>query len=132
MSVAASVRNRDSKVFANIAKFGKQSLRKIAQATGLSKDSVARSIETVSKRDKYPAAHLWETEAGQEWLRRMVIAMLYEFGMKGNQGAERMSEFLKRIGVDTHVGVSPTALRRMMGVIEEVLANFQREEDQLQ
>lgn len=132
MSVAATVRNRDSKVFASIAKYGKQSLRKIAQATGLSKDSVARSIEAVSKRDKNPEAHLWETEEGQEWLRRMVMAMLYEFGIKGNQGADRMSEFLKHVRVDTHVGVSPTALRTMMRAIEEELAKFQREQEQRQ
>lgn len=129
MSVSATVRNRDSKVFANISKYGKQSLRKIAQATGLSKDRVARSIESVSKRDKYPESPMWEREEGQAWLRRMVIAMLYEFGMKGNQGAERMSEFLKRIQVDTHVGVSPTALRTMKRVIEEEVAKFQREQE---
>lgn len=129
MSIATTVRNRDSKVFARIAKYGKQSLRKIAQATGLSKGSVGRSIEALSKRDEYPESHLWETEEGQEWLRRMVIAMLYEFGMKGNQGAERMSEFLKRIRVDRHVGVSPTALRTMQRVIEEELAKFQREQE---
>ena len=132
MSISASVRKRDSKVFANIVERGKQSLRKIAQATGLSKDSVARSIETIFKRDKYPESAMWEMEEGQEWLRRMVIAMLYEFGMKGNQGAERMSEFLKRIRVDNHVGVSPTALRTMMRVIEEELPEFQREQEEAQ
>jgi len=132
MGITTSVRNRDSKVFANIAEFGKQSLREIARITGLSKDSVARSIKTISKRNKHPESHLWEMEEGQEWLRRMVIAMLYEFGMKGNQGAERMSEFLKRIRVDNHVGISPTALRTMMRVIEDELPKFQREQEEAQ
>ncbi|HEY85091.1 MAG TPA: hypothetical protein G4N96_08290 [Chloroflexi bacterium] len=58
--------------------------------------------------------------------------MLYEFGMKGNQGAERMSEFLKRIRVDNHAGISPTALRTMMRVIEEELPEFQREQEEAQ
>jgi len=129
MTIAALVRSRDTKVFGSLAEFGKQSLRKIAQSIGLSKDSVARSLTALSKRDKYPESHLWETEEGQAWLRRMVIAMLYEFGVKGNQGAERMSEFLKRIRVDTHVGSSPSALRNMVRQIEKALADFQREQE---
>jgi len=44
MAIAALVRSRDIKVLGTLAEFGKQSLRKIAQATGLSKDSVARSL----------------------------------------------------------------------------------------
>jgi len=129
MALATVVRSRDMKVFASLAEFGKQSLHKIAQATGLSKDSVARSLTAMSKRDKYPESHLWETENGQAWLRRMVIAMLYEFGVKGNQGAERMSEFLKRIHVDTHIGSSPSALRTIVRQMEEALTDFQREQE---
>jgi hypothetical protein len=129
MAIAALVRSRDTKVFGALAEFGKQSLRKIAQATGLSKDSVARSLTALLKRDKHPESRLWETEEGQAWLRRMVIAMLYEFGVKGNQGAERMSEFLKRIRVDTHVGSSPSALRNMVQQLEKALADFQREQE---
>jgi len=126
MIIAAAVRNRDSKVFSNIAEFGRQSLRKIAQATGLSKSSVARSVRAQDKRDKHPESHLWETREGQAWLRILVIAMIYIFGLKGNQGAERMSEFLRCIRVDTHVGVSPSALRNMIHQIEELLVEFQK------
>jgi len=125
MSISATVRDRDGKVFANIAEFGRQTLRKIAQATGLSKSSVERSLKSLEKRDQHPESHLWETEEGKAWLLRLVIAMIYVFGLKGNQGAERMSEFLKRIRINTHVGVSPSALRKMMQKIEEKLVEFQ-------
>lgn len=126
MSITATVRDRDRKVFANITEFGRRALRKIAQATGLSKSSVARSLKSLVKRGQHPESHLWETEEGQAWLRRLVIAMIYVFGLKGNQGAERMSEFLKRIHVDTHVGVSPSALRNMMKGMEEQVVAFQK------
>jgi hypothetical protein len=65
MTIAAAIRSRDSNVLANITEFGKRSLRKIAKATGLSKDSVARSKAALSRRNKYPESHLWETEEGQ-------------------------------------------------------------------
>jgi len=116
-------------VFANIAEFGRQSLRKIAQATGLSKSSVGRSVQSQAKRDKHPESHLWETEAGQSWLRLLVIAMLYVFGLKGNQGSERMSEFLKLIRLDTHMGVSPSTLRKMTHQIEAFLIEYQKEQE---
>ena len=126
MSITAAVRTRDRKVFANIAEFGQRPLRKIAKAVSLSKDSVARSLAAMFKRDKYPESHLWEAEEGQVWLHRLVTAMIYVFGLKGNQGAERMSEFLKCIRVDTHVGVSPSALRNMIHQTEELLVEFQK------
>ncbi|MCP4541230.1 MAG: hypothetical protein GY832_29205 [Chloroflexi bacterium] len=129
MSIAATVRIRDGRVFAKITKFGRRSLRKIAQATGLSKSSVARSLEVMGKRNKYTESHLWETEEGQAWLRILVLAVLYEFGIKGNQGAERMSEFFKRIRVNSHVGISPSALRDMMRRMEEELMEFQRKQE---
>ena len=129
MSIAAATRSRDSKVYANIAEFGRQSLRKIAQATGLSKDSVSRSLKVMEARDKYPETYFWETEEGQVWLRNMVLAVLYVFGIKGNQGAERMSEFFKCIRVDSQNGSSPSALRNMTGQMEKLLVEFQQEQE---
>jgi hypothetical protein len=132
MSITAAIRSRDRQVWGHITEFGRQSLRQIAQATGMSKDKVARSLEAVSNRDKYPESHLWETEEGQAWLHRMVDATIYEFGLKGNQGADRISEFLKRLRVDSQVGVSPTALRQRMRQMEEELAKFQQKQEEAQ
>ncbi len=130
MILASAVRSRDKKVFAEIVRFGWQSIRKIAKATGLTKDSVARSIGAMTKRNRHPESHLWETEEGQAWLHRLVIAAIYEFGLQGNQGAERMSAFFKRIRIDTHVGVSPTALRNQTHLIEDYLTAYQQEQEQ--
>lgn len=107
-------------------------MRKIGAATGLSKDSVARSLEAVSKRDKYPESHFWETKAGQAWLCLLVVGMLYVLGLKGNQGAERMSEFLRLIRVNTPVGVSPSALRTMMSKMEELIVEFGQMQEEKQ
>jgi len=58
--------------------------------------------------------------------------MLYVFGLKGNQGAERMSEFLKLIRVNSHVGVSASALRTMMSKMEELLVEYGRMQEEKQ
>jgi hypothetical protein len=126
MILAPFIRIRDSKVVKNISEFGRQSLRKIAEVTGLSKDAVSRSLKSLKKRNQHPESLLWETEEGQAWLNRMFCATLYEFGIKGNQGADRINAFFKRIRVETHIGVSPTALRTQMQKLEESVAEFQK------
>jgi hypothetical protein len=55
--------------------------------------------------------------------------MLYVFGLKGNQGAERMSEFLTLIRLDSHMGVSPSTLRKMTHQIEELVIEYQKEQE---
>jgi hypothetical protein len=37
---------------------------------------------------------LWETAAGQEWLRLLVFGTIYVFGIKCGIGAETLSGFL--------------------------------------
>jgi len=125
MTLTEKIRLRDSKVAKYLAKFGQKSLREIGKALSLSKDSVSRSIKSFSKRNKYPESYLWETEEGKVWLHRMYYAAIYEFGIKGNQGADRLSEFFKRINVNKHIGVSPSVLRDRMQDIEKKLAEFQ-------
>lgn len=132
MSITAAIRRRDIKIFTHIAEFGRQSLRQIAKATGQSKDRVARSLAVLRKRDQYPESHLWETAAGQAWLHRLVLATVYEFGLKGNQGADRMAEFFKCIRVESQLGISPSALHTLMGRMEAELVEFQQQQEQHQ
>ncbi len=120
------VRQRGRKIYSAIKAGGKQSIRKLAQATALSKSSVQRYLQGWSKRDAHPEAHFWETEAGQNWLGRLIFAVLYEFGIQGGAGGEKLSRFFKRIHLEKHVGVSPTALRRQLGQMEKLLGEYQR------
>lgn len=129
MILSTIIRLRDGKVFKHISKFGHQSLRKIGAATGLSKDSVSRSLKSLEKRDKHPESHLWETAEGYAWLLRLFVAVLFEFGIKGNQGAGRINNFFKRIRVNTHIGVSATALLNQISQMEDLIADFQRDRE---
>lgn len=74
MSIAADVRNRDTKIFAHVAEFGRRSIRTIGEALAMSKDKVAQGLAAIDKRDQHPESHLWETQEGQTWLRLLVIA----------------------------------------------------------
>ena len=98
-----------------------QSIRQVAQYTGLSKSSVHRLKQAMERRDGYPESWLWETEAGHGWLLRLVVATLYIFGLKRGVGADSISEFFCRLRLESHIGYSPSALRGVMDVVEQAI-----------
>ncbi len=99
----------------------KQSIRQVAQQTGLSKSSVHRLQQAMEHRDTHPESWWWETEAGRCWLIRLVVATLYTFGLKRGVGAETLSEFFGRLHLEAHVGCSPSALRSLMHTLEQTI-----------
>src|SRR5918992_4503291 len=101
-------------LFNSIHEHGKQSIRRLADRTGLSKSSVHRHLQTIDRRDRYPESSFWETPAGRAWLIRLVVATLFVFGLKRGVGAETISEFFSRLRLEAHVGCSPSALRHVM------------------
>src|SRR5438309_367016 len=89
----------------SIRAYGKQSIRNLADRTGLSKSSVHRHLQAMDRRDRSPESSLWETPAGRAWLIRLVVATLFVFGFKRGVGAETLSEFFSRLrleGWDAH------------------------------
>ena len=108
-------------IFNAIRDHGKQSLRSLAERTGLSKSSVHRHRQAMDRRDRYPESSFWETEAGRAWLIRLVVATLLVFGLKRGVGAETLSEFFGRLRLEAHVGCSPSALRCVMHTLERLL-----------
>jgi hypothetical protein len=104
-----------------IREHGKQSIRRLAERTGLSKSSVHRHLQAANRRDRYPESSLWETEEGRTWLIRLVGATLFVFGLKRGVGAESISEFFGRLHLEAHVGCSPSALRRIMHTLERII-----------
>lgn len=105
-------------IFNSIRQHGKQSIRSLADRTGLSKSSVHRHLQAMERRDRYPESSFWETEAGRAWLIRLVVATLFVFGLKRGVGAETLSEFFSRLRLDGHIGCSPSALRTLMRTLE--------------
>ena len=91
-----------------------ESVRRIAQQTGLAKSSVHRLNQAIERRDRYPESWLWETEDGRRWFTRLLVATLYTFGLKRGVGLETISEFFTHLRLATQMGCSPSALRGVM------------------
>ena len=84
----SNIRERSQKVADYLHNHAKAGIETIAQATGLSKSSVHRHQQGISERNQYPESALWETEVGHQWLIRLVVAVLYHFGIKQGIGAD--------------------------------------------
>src|SRR6266702_2215828 len=111
-------------IFNSIREYGKQSIRRLAEHTGFSKSSVHRHLQAMNRRDRYPESSLWETEAGRNWLIRLVVATLFVFGLKRGVGAETISEFFGHLHLEAHVGCSPSALRSVMHTLERLILDI--------
>jgi Family of unknown function (DUF6399)/IclR helix-turn-helix domain len=110
--------DKSLRIFNCLCENAKQSVRRIALQTGLSKSSVHRLKQAMERRNSHPESWLWETEDGRQWLTRLVVATLYTFGLKRGVGSETMSEFFARLHLETQVGCSPSALRGVMQALE--------------
>jgi hypothetical protein len=108
-------------IFKCFCDHGKQSVRRIAQQTGLSKSSVHRLRQAMAHRDSQPESKLWETEEGRRWFTRLVVATLSIFGLKRGVGMDTISEFFARLHLERHRGCSPSALRGVMHALEAAI-----------
>ncbi len=108
-----NLRERCQKVAQTMRQWGFLSVRALAQATNLSKSSVHRLSQKIKRRQNHPESPLWETPEGYQWLRLLVFATIYIFGIKHGVGSEAVSEFFHLLRLKSQIGISPTALRRL-------------------
>jgi hypothetical protein len=108
-------------IFNSFRDHAKASIRQVARQTGLSKSSVHRLGQAMARRNQHPESWFWETEAGRRWLIRLVVAVLYTFGLKRGVGAETMSAFFACLHLEQHVGCSPSTLRAVMEQLERLI-----------
>ena len=85
----------------------KYSIRQSASALGLSKSAVDRHHQRMKRRLSDQTTAFFENEAGHLWLRRLVLGVLFYFGIQRGLGAESLSFFYKNWGL-----ISMSASRR--------------------
>ncbi len=123
------LRRRCQHILTVLRERGPQSIRKLAQATGLPKSSVDRHCKGLREHARQvPEAELWEHEQSAQWLR--VLAVLLVFGLKGGVGVERFAEFFHRIRLERYLAVSLSALRLLRTQMEEVILAYQATQEQ--
>lgn len=123
-----NLRERCQAVFKAGYQLGKTSFRSLAQKNNLSKSSVHRLYHRIVKRNQHPESELWESSAGQQWLRLLVLATIFVFALQGGIGCERLSQFFRLLRLQRHIGVSPTALRSLRTRMESAIIDYQQQQ----
>lgn len=122
--MTSTIRERRQQVAEFLRTQSQATLSVMAEATGLSRSSVHRHQQAITACEHHPASRWWETAGGYQWLVRLVIAVVYHFGIKQGVGAESLSAFLKAIHLDAQVGCSPTALRQLKHRVEAAIVDY--------
>ncbi len=121
MNITTIIKTPRQRIIIYLADKGNASVRVISQAINIPKSTVHHHLNRLKDRCKYPESHLWETPEGDLWLRLFVLNTLYTFGLSCNIGADRLSRYFKQLRINTHVGVSPNSLRKLLRKIEGLL-----------
>ncbi len=120
------MKERCKKIYNVLCGAKKFSIRQISRLTDIPKSSVHRHKRRIERRNIYPESHLWETEEGQKFIHRLVIAVILVFGVMCGAGAGKIGFFFKLIRIFTHVSVSESSIRNIAHEIENKLIEFQK------
>lgn len=129
--LSMNLRERCQKVFQAGYQLSQTSFRSLARKTNLSKSSVHRLYHRIVNRNQHPESSLWETEAGANWLRLLVLATIFVFALQGGIGCERLSQFFHLLRLQRHIGVSPTSLRSLRAQMESAIIDYQQQQNEV-
>jgi len=113
--------DKSLRIVKGLCDHGKQSVRRLADKTALSKSSVHRLRQAMARRGGSPESWLWDTEDGRHGLTRFVVATLSTFGLTRGVGLDTISAFFARLRLESQRGCSPTALRGVMQTVEAMI-----------
>ena len=87
-----------------------------------------RHQQAIERRNQYPESEFWETAAGGQWLKLLVLGTIYIFGIKCGIGVETLSEFFYLLQLPMQVGVSPSALHKLEAEVRERIVQYQQQQ----
>lgn len=119
-----------SKIFESQRQFPEKSNRAIGKMLDIPASTVNYHTNRQKERNQYEESLFWESQSGQNFLKRLIIGVLYTFGIKGGIGAERIEEFFEQIRLHTHVGISPSSILRMLKEIELHILRYKELQEQ--
>ncbi len=100
------------------------SVRDIGQGTDIAKSTVQDDLQRRKQADQYEESQFWESEAGYNFLRRLIVGAIYTFAIKGGVGAGRISEFMEYLRISPHVGVSESSIQKIIKQIEQLIKSY--------
>jgi hypothetical protein len=96
----------------------------LAEELGVPLRTLNHRIAQQDKRLTDETSHFLESEAGELFIKRLVVSTIYTFCIKGGVGANRVEEFFERIKIYSHVGISERSVLRVLQQIEQAILEY--------
>ncbi|MGB8702511.1 MAG: DUF6399 domain-containing protein, partial [Thermosynechococcaceae cyanobacterium] len=125
-----TIRERCQKVMQALGQGAVPSIRALAQTLGISKSSVHRHRQAMQRRQQHPESGLWDSPAGAEWLKILVLATVFVFCCQRGVGCETVSAYFKLLRLDRHIGLSVSSVRQLKTQIETNILTYQQQQQQ--
>ena len=108
-----------------------ESLTKSSKATGVPVSTIAYHKNRRKARALKSGTTYWDTAEGQDFLKRMIISVIYTFAIKGGVGAGRIREHLTHLHLEGVAAISESSIYRMIKEISEKILWYKslREEE---
>jgi len=108
---------------------GQRSCRKLSKIFNTSKSSVHRKKIKIKSRKDVIGSEFFESEAGQLWLIRLVIACIFVFGNTASVGSERISLFFSLISISAFSGLSRSSVAKLEDQVDDLILIFKKHYD---
>jgi DNA-binding Lrp family transcriptional regulator len=105
---------------------GEASYRELANLYNTSATSIFRRIKRIKGRSHIKGSEFFESEEGQEWVIKMVVAVILVFGIMCNIGAERLTLFFSLLSITAFIGLSARSIGRIEERIEHGIEEYRK------
>ena len=107
-----------------ISEHGSNSCRKLGSIFNRSKSSIDREKQRSKARAEVPGASFFELSDGQSWLKKLVVAVVFIFGIHCGVGSEKLALFFSLLNIDLFVAVSKSSLARLENRIDDLIIQY--------
>jgi hypothetical protein len=95
-----------------------ESFRESSEKLGIPKSTIHYHEKRRNRRIKSSGNEVWESSYGQWFLKRMIVSVIYTFGIKAGVGSKRINEHLKHLQIEGVAAVSESSIYRLTKEIE--------------
>lgn len=119
-----SVRQTSIKIFSAIKSKSAQSLRSVANKIDQPKSTVHRHHIKQQERIQTVGHDFFETESGNEFLKQLLLAVVFIFGIQAGVGAETISLFFTTMVLHTYLAVSSSSIRKQKNNVRGMINQY--------
>lgn len=113
-----------SKLFSKRKESPFQSRKDLAEDMQVPIRTLNYNIVQQDKRVSDQTTAFFESEAGELFLKRLVVGTIYNFCIKGGVGASRVEDFFENIRISSHVGISESSILRLIREVQSHILSY--------